>query len=208
MGHEGIALEGNHIRLEPLELKHVDALSAASAADPSLYRWSPVPIGKPAAKSYIATALAWRDKGTAVPFTIVRLGDGAVIGSTRFWNIERWAWPEGHPMHGREGPNACEVGYTWFTQSAIRTAANTEAKFLMLNHAFETWHVLRVCFHTDERNQRSRAALERIGGRFEGILRSHRMAADFTARNSVRYSILASEWPSVKEKLAARMNRA
>ena len=101
----------------------------------------------------------------------------------------------------RIAPDACEIGYTWLTRSAIRTASNTEAKLLMLTHAFEVWHVLRVCFHTDARNQRSRAAFERIGGKFEGILRAHRMAADYTARDSVRFSIVAAEWPEVKERL-------
>jgi RimJ/RimL family protein N-acetyltransferase len=98
--------------------------------------------------------------------------------------------------------------YTWLTRSAIRTAANTEAKLLMLTHAFEVWQVLRVCFHTDARNQRSRAALERIGGQFEGILRAHRMAADFIPRDSVRYSILAAEWLAVKERLLQFVDRA
>jgi RimJ/RimL family protein N-acetyltransferase len=137
-----------------------------------------------------------------VPFATVRLADDVVIGSTRFWNLERWSWPEGHPSHGRGAPDACEIGYTWLAQSAIRTAANTEAKLLMLTHAFETWQVLRVCFHTDARNQRSRAALERIGGQLEGILRAHRMAADHIPRDSVRYSIVASEWPAARHGLA------
>ena len=194
-------LRGRHIRLEPLEHRHVDGLAAASAADPSLYQWSPVPKGKIEAASYVETALAWRDAGTAVPFATVRVNDGMVTGSTRFFNLERWAWPLGHALHGRSTPDVCEIGYTWLSRSAIRTAANTEAKFLMLTHAFETWHVLRVCFHTDVRNQRSRSALERIGGKFEGVLRAHRMAADFIPRDSARYSIVASEWPAVKQRL-------
>jgi RimJ/RimL family protein N-acetyltransferase len=160
-----------------------------------------VPQGKAAAASYVDTALAWRDAGTAAPFAIVRVDDGLVIGSTRFWNVERWSWPQGNPRYGRRCPDACEIGYTWLARTAIRTAANTEAKLIMLTHAFETWQVLRVCFHTDARNQRSRAALERIGGKYEGILRAHRMAADFTARDSVRYSIVAAEWPGVKAQL-------
>jgi RimJ/RimL family protein N-acetyltransferase len=94
------------------------------------------------------------------------------------------------------------------SRSSIRTAANTEAKLLMLTHAFEVWRVLRVCFHTDARNQRSRAALERIGGQFEGILRAHRMAADYIPRDSVRYSIVAAEWPGVKERLTRFLDRA
>ena len=201
MNEPEIELLGTHIRLEPLEQRHVDGLVAAAAADPSLYQWSPIPQGKVDAANYIETALAWRDAGTAVPFAIVRLSDGVVIGSTRFWNLERWSWPEGHPSHGRSAPDACEIGYTWLTRSAIRTAANTEAKLLMLTYAFEEWQVLRVCFHTDTRNQRSRAALERIGGQFEGILRAHRMAADYIPRDSVRYSIVALEWPTVKQRL-------
>jgi RimJ/RimL family protein N-acetyltransferase len=204
---EALILEGKHVRLEPLEHRHIDGLIAASADEPSLYQWSPVPQGRTEAAQYIDTALAWKQAGTAVPFAIVQADNGIVIGSTRFWNLERWAWPLGHPSHGRSAPDACEIGYTWFRRSAVRTAANTEAKLLMLTHAFEVWQVLRVCFHTDARNQRSRAALERIGGQFEGILRSHRMAADFIPRDSVRYSIIAAEWPTAKQKLLERMNR-
>ena len=208
MTTQNFVLQGRHVRLEPLEHGHVDGLVSAAAADRSLYQWSPVPQGKVEATKYVETALAWRDAGTAVPFAIVKLEDGSVIGSTRFWNLERWAWPQSHPSHGRNVPDACEIGYTWLTQPAIRTAANTESKLLMLTHAFEAWRVLRVCFHTDARNQRSRAALERIGGKFEGILRAHRMAADFIPRDSVRYSIVASEWPAVKQRLESLLKVA
>ena len=194
-------LQGRHVRLEPLELRHAEGLATASAADPSLYQWSPVPRGEPEATQYINTALEWYAAGKAVSFATVRISDGVVVGSTRFFDLERWAWPEGHPSHGRSAPDVCEIGYTWLTRSAIRTPANTEAKLLMLTHAFETWQVLRVCLHTDVRNERSRAAIERIGGQFEGILRSHRMAADFIPRDSARYSIIASEWPAVKQRL-------
>lgn len=200
-------LQGRHIRLEPLDPRHADALAEAAKQDRELYRWSPVPDGREQAISYVNTALAWRDAGSAVPFAVVRRQDGNVIGSTRFWNIERWAWPQEHPSHDRGAPDACEIGYTWLSRSALRTAANTEAKFLMLQHAFEVWQVLRVCFHTDVRNQRSRAALERIGGQFEGILRAHRMAADFIARDSARFSILRAEWPQVKQRLLTLLDR-
>ena len=209
-------LTGTHIRLEPLEYRHVEGLAAASATDSPLYQWSPVPQGKAEATSYVDTALASRDAGSAVPFAIVRhddrlddgVDDGVVIGSARFFNLERWSWPKGHPRHGRHDPDVCEIGYTWLALSAIRTAANTEAKLLMLTHAFETWQVLGVCFHTDARNQRSRSALERIGGTFEGILRAHRMAADYIARDSVRYSIVAADWPSVKQQLSQFLSQA
>jgi len=196
-----LTLTGPHIRLEPLSLSHTDALTAAAAADPTLYQWSAVPQGKAEVEAYIATALSWRAAATALPFAIVRLSDEAVVGSTRFWKIEFWNWPEKHPRHGRDLPDVCEIGYTWLTRSAIRTAANTESKLLMLTHAFEAWGVLRVSLHTDVRNVRSQAAIERIGGRREGILRAHRMAADFKPRDSVRYSIVAAEWPALKARL-------
>jgi len=201
-------VSGKHVRLEPLDHRRVQGMAAAASTDRSLYQWSPVPQGKTEAATYVETALAWRDAGTAVPFAIVHVSDGVVIGSTRFWNIERWAWPEGHARHGCQAPDACEIGYTWLARSAIRTAANTEAKLLMLTHAFETWQVLRVCFHTDARNQRSRAALERIGAKYEGILRAHRMAADYIPRDSVRYSIVEAEWPGVKERLSQCLRKA
>jgi RimJ/RimL family protein N-acetyltransferase len=202
MNTEALALAGRYVRLEPLEHRHVAGLVAAAAVDPALYQWSAIPQGEAEVLRYIETALAWRDAGSALPFAIVRVDDAVVLGSTRFWNLERWSWPPGHPSHGREVPDACEIGYTWLTRAAIRTAANTEAKLLMLTQAFESWQVLRVCFHTDARNARSRAALERIGGQFEGILRAHRLAADYTPRDSARYAIVASEWPAVKRRLS------
>jgi RimJ/RimL family protein N-acetyltransferase len=190
-----------------LDHRHVDGLVAASAGDSSLYRWSPVPQGRAQAAAYIDTAVGWRDAGTAVPFAVVRIEDGAVIGSTRFWNFERWAWPAGNARHGRLAPDGCEIGYTWYAQSAIRTAANTECKLLMLTYAFESWQVLRVCLHTDARNLRSRAAIERIGGKFEGVLRAHRMAADFIPRDSARYSFIEAEWPEAKQRLVRLLER-
>jgi RimJ/RimL family protein N-acetyltransferase len=198
-------LSGRHIRLEPLSLNHVNGLVAASAVDPSLYRWSAVPVGRDAVLRYIETAQALRDAGTAQAFATIREHDGAILGSTRFFDIERWAWPIDHPRYGQAHPDVCEIGYTWLTSAAIRTGANTEAKLLMLTHAFEAWQVLRVCLQTDARNKRSQAAIERIGGKLDGVLRVHRIAADFTPRDSWRYSIVAAEWPEVKRRLAERL---
>lgn len=199
---EPFSLQGRHVRLEPLSLNHINALVAASSgADPSLYAWSPIPQNPADAKRYIETALAWREAGTAVPFATVRQSDGLVIGSTRFFDIEYWPWPAGQRFHGRTTPDVCEIGYTWLAPSAIRTAANTEAKLLMLTHAFEHWQVHRVCLHTDVRNQRSRDAIARIGAKFEGVLRAHRMASDLTVRDSARFSITAAEWPEAKQRL-------
>jgi RimJ/RimL family protein N-acetyltransferase len=202
-----MTLTGKHIRLEALERHHIDALVEAAAVDPSLYRWTPLPQGRDGMSAYVETAISWREAGTAEPFAVIRLSDGAVVGSTRLWNLERWTWPEGYPRHGRTAPDVCEIGHTWLTASAIRTPVNTEAKLLMLTHAFETWEVLRVCLHTDSRNSRSRAAIERLGAKFEGILRAHRLAADFEIRDSARFSIVAAEWPDVKVRLSGLAGR-
>jgi len=195
------SLIGRHVRLEPLTLDHVEALAAAAAVDPTLYNWSAVPQGVEDVRRYVEAALTQRAAGTAVPFATIRIADNAVIGSTRFFDLERWAWPPEHPRAQVATPDVGEIGATWLSASAVRTAANTEAKLLMLTHAFESWDMLRICLHTDARNDRSAAAIERIGGRFEGILRAHRLAVDFIARDSKRYSITAAEWPQVKARL-------
>ncbi|MBR1217764.1 GNAT family N-acetyltransferase [Bradyrhizobium sp. U87765 SZCCT0131] len=197
---DDIVLEGRLVRLEPLGERHIEGLVAA-AADRSAYQWTFVPATTDEAARYVATARAWQSEGSALPFAIVRRDDDRVIGSTRFWNLERWAWPAGHPRHGRNAPDAGEIGHTWLARSAIRTGINGEAKTLLLTFAFETWDVLRVCLHTDARNERSRAAIGRLGATFEGTLRSHRLAPDQTPRDSARFSIIAAEWPAVRERL-------
>jgi len=199
------ALHGTHVRLEPLERAHIAGLVAAAGRDLALYQWSAVPQGTAEMARYVESALAGREAGTALPFATVRIADGAVVGSSRFFDIERWPWPSGHPGATRSGPDGCEIGYTWLAASAMRTAANSEAKLLMLTYAFEEWGVQRVCFHTDARNERSRTALARIGARFEGVLRAHRLGTDLTARDSARFSIVAAEWPGVKQRLRERL---
>jgi RimJ/RimL family protein N-acetyltransferase len=200
-------LFGKHVKLEPLDLHHADGLAEAAVSDNSLYQWSPVPQGKFGVEKYIRDALTLRESGSASPFAIIRMRDNRVVGSTRLWNIENWAWPAGHERFGRPYPDACEIGYSWLNIEAVRTAANTESKLLLLKLAFEKWGVFRVCFHADVRNNRSRAAIERIGGRFEGILRSHRLAVDGIPRDSARFSILLSEWPEVKLRLEYMLDR-
>jgi RimJ/RimL family protein N-acetyltransferase/GNAT superfamily N-acetyltransferase len=189
-------LVGTRFRVEPLRYGHVPGLVAAAAGGGDLYRWSPVPQDEAAVRRYVETAIAARDSGTAVPFAVVRLEDGAVIGSTRFCNLDYWAWPDRRPA-----PDTCEIGYTWLSRDAIRTGANTEMKRLMLTHAFEVWQVRSVCLHTDVRNQRSRDAMQRIGARFEGILRSHRLGADRSPRDSARFGVTAEDWPAVRLRL-------
>jgi len=195
-------LEGKHVRLEPLGVHHVPGLLRAAAQDPSLYQWTLVPQDEPAMRRHVEDALAARAKGIAVPFAVVRRHDDRVIGSTRFHQLDYWSRPEPHTM-----PDTCEIGYTWLAREALRTGANTEMKRLMLGHAFEVWRVRSVCLHTDARNQRSRNAIQRIGGTFEGVLRAHRLAVDQSPRDSARFSITVAEWPAVRqhlEDLAAR----
>jgi N-acetyltransferase len=211
VAHQAVGSEtliGTLVRLEPLQHDHVPGLVAAAARGAELYRWSPVPQDTDQARRYVATAIAGRDAGTAVPFAVIRAEEGTVIGSTRFFDLDYWPWPDGHD---RSGPDTCEIGYTWLSPRAIRTGANTEMKRLMLTHAFETWQVRSVCLHTDARNQRSRQAMERIGARFEGILRAHRLGADLRPRDSARFSVTAAEWPAVRrhlDELARRYQRS
>jgi len=194
-------LIGDYVRLEPLDFRHAEGLAKASASDIQLYQWSPVPQGIEETNKYIQTALSWQLAGTSAPFAVIRKSDDSIIGSTRFFNIEQWAWPAGHPRNGRPYPDVAEIGYTWLASYATRTGANTEAKLLLLTLAFEKWNVFRICFHADMRNTRSRTAIERLGAKFEGTLRSHRLAIDNIPRNSARFSILDSEWPEVKQRL-------
>jgi RimJ/RimL family protein N-acetyltransferase len=201
------SLAGQHIRLEPLSENHTDGLVGAAVNENGLYRWSPVPQTREQAMQYIRTASSWREERTGVPFAIVNASNGTVIGSTRFWQLEYWSWPPAHNRHGRNEPDVCEIGYTWLTTSAVRTAANTEAKLLMLTYAFEKWQVFRVCFHADSRNERSIAALTKLGATREGVLRAHRMSVDYYPRNSVRFSILAEDWPTIKDRLIYRLTR-
>jgi RimJ/RimL family protein N-acetyltransferase len=200
-------LHGRIVRLEPLNDHHAEGLAGASMFDNDLYQWSPVPKGIEEARKYIQTAKEWKTAGMAEPFAIVLLHGNAVIGSSRIFNIERWAWKPGHPRHGREYPDAGEIGYTWLDHSAIRTGVNTEAKLLLLTLAFEKWQAFRICFHADNRNERSKAAIGRLGAKFEGILRSHRLAPDGIARDSARFSITTADWPEVKQRLEKFLSR-
>jgi N-acetyltransferase len=194
-------LRGDQVRLEPLQADHAPGLAAASAGDPELYRWTRVPASQPEALRYIEIAAEARRAGSAAPFAVIRLADEAVIGSTRLWDLHWLDWPAGHPRHGSTDPDTCEIGHTWLAHSAIRTGINTEIKRLMLTFAFETWHVQSVCFHTDARNERSRRALARIGARYEGVLRAHRLGADGLSRDSARFAITAADWPPVRAHL-------
>lgn len=202
---DDVLLAGDHVRLEMLQPHHIDGLAQAASGGGELYQWSPVPHTLEAAKSYVETALRWQAEGRALAFATIRQDDDRIIGSSRFFDIVRWPWPSAHERARNGCVDICEIGYTWLAPDAIRTGANTEAKLLMLTHAFETWGAQCVCFHSDVRNMRSRAALLRLGAQFEGVLRSHRLAADMIPRDSARFSITTGEWPTVRQGLRTRL---
>ena len=207
---ERLLLEGRFVRLEPLSEAHIDPLVAAASEDRSNYQWSTAPNGRAQTERYVTDAMAKVARGEQVAFATVRKGGGSpdrVVGSTRFYEVAQWRWPDGSPNQRAGVPDVVDIGYTWLAASAQRSPVNTEAKLLMLGHAFEVWQVHRVGFQTDERNTRSRKAIERIGGRLDGLLRADQPGTDDTVRTSARFSILATEWPEVKERLTSRLGR-
>jgi RimJ/RimL family protein N-acetyltransferase len=188
-----------------MQRHHVDALAEAAGEDRATYQWTFVPDGREAMAAYVELALQGREDDLFTPFVTVRTADDRVVGSTRFLT-ERWDWSAADPARQRaDAPDVVEIGWTWLTPSAQRTAVNTEAKLLMLTHAFETWAVHRVCLRTDRRNERSRNAIERLGATLDGVIRAERPGADGTVRDTAHYSIAAAEWPAVKTRLAARV---
>jgi N-acetyltransferase len=194
---DAVVLKGSLVRLEPLNADHVPGLMAAAEEDRSAYAWTVVPrAGEMAA--YVAAQLA-RDGMT--PFAQVRVSDEAPVGCTAFWNPRTWP--------GREDLFAVEIGSTWLAASAQRTGINTEAKLLLLQHAFGELGVVRVDWKTDARNQRSRRAIGGLGARFEGVLRnwspSHVPGEEGRLRDSAMFSVTDAEWPAVKSALSARI---
>ncbi|MDO8391206.1 MAG: GNAT family protein [Actinomycetota bacterium] len=199
---EPFSLIGTHMRLVPLTHALAPALLAAGTRDRSTYGHTAVPDTAEAMTAYIDGLLGDAQRDTAVPFAQVRVADDAPVGCTRFMNVLWWA--------GRDTPVEVEIGGTWLATDAQRSPINTEAKLLLLRHAFEQWGVFRVAICTDARNERSRAAIERIGGRLEGILRSHRpsmghLVTAGTVRDTAAYSIIDSEWPEVRARLEAML---
>jgi RimJ/RimL family protein N-acetyltransferase len=202
-------LSGQFVRLEPLSVDHINALVVAAAEDRATYGWTYTPDGVEQMTDYVDDALRKVASGAHMAFATVQLGrDGAVdrvVGATRYCEMAYWQWFPG-TTHQRQGvPDVVDIGFTWLAASAQRTPINTEAKLLMLQHAFEVWEVHRVALQTDVRNKRSWAAIERIGGQLDGIMRADRPGADDTVRTSARFSIVASEWPEVKARLSARL---
>ena len=190
-------------------MAHVDALVLAASEDRTNYQWTYTPEGHEQMTDYVADALEKVATGAHIAFATVHKGEGGVdrvVGATRFCEMAFWQWPPGasHQRHGV--PDVVDIGFTWLAGSVQRTPVNTEAKLLMMGHAFEGWQVHRVALQTDVRNARSWAAIERIGGQLDGIMRADRPGSDDTVRTSARFSILAAEWPAVKQDLTARLD--
>ncbi|MBV8204656.1 MAG: GNAT family N-acetyltransferase [Candidatus Eremiobacteraeota bacterium] len=194
MSIEPVILEGNAVRLEPLRRDHHQALCAVGL-DPALWRLNPTQALSPEQMTdRIEELLAAQAAGTDLPFVTVERASNSVVGATRYMNIDR--------------PNKrVEIGGTWIARPWQRTAINTEAKYLMLRHAFETWGCIRVELKTDALNEQSRAAILRIGAREEGILRRHLVTWTGRVRDTVYFSVLDDEWPRVKAELEHKMRR-
>ena len=188
-----VTLEGKCIRLEPLSLAHHAALCHVGL-DQDVWRWIIAPVRTPEEmRAYIETALAEQAAGTALPFATIERASGRAIGSTRYGNIDR-------------SNRRVEIGWTWIARPWQRTAVNTEAKYLMLRHAFETLGCIRVELKTDSLNERSRKAILRIGAQEEGTFRNHMITASGRIRHTVYYSIIDSEWPAVKANLEEKLS--
>jgi N-acetyltransferase len=203
-----VTLEGRWVRLEPLGRGHAAGLLAAASGSRDTYGFTTVPGTAAETTAYIGGALAEQAAGRALPFATIDRARGVVVGCTRLFNIEFWPWPAGNAnQRGVDRPDVAEIGWTWLAASAQRTPINTEAKLLMLAHAFDVWRVHRVSLMTDARNQRSRNAILRIGARFDGVLRAARPASDGAIRDTAAFSILEAEWPAVRAKLQARLTQ-
>jgi N-acetyltransferase len=187
-----VTLENHYVRLVPLSLNHLSALTAVGL-DPEIWRWTTNLVTNSAEMAaYISAALQAQAQGQELPFTIIDPTTNCIAGSTRYGNID-------------ESHQRLEIGWTWVAPEWQRTAINRAAKYLLLQHAFETLNFRRVEFKTDALNEKSRRALQGIGAKEEGILRQHMLTYSGRIRDSVYFSILASEWPSVKQHLAARL---
>jgi len=189
-----ITLEGGIVRLEPLSLQHLDAFCEVGLY-PELWTHNAWPVrDRDAMASYIEKALRGHERGQMLPFATTLKATGEVVGSTRFGNIDLFN-------------KRMEIGWTWITPAWQRTAVNTEAKLLMLRHAFDTLGCNRVEWKTDALNERSRNAILRLGAQYEGCLRAHMVREDGTLRDTVYFSVLRDEWPAVRRQLELKLDR-
>jgi RimJ/RimL family protein N-acetyltransferase len=199
-------LRGPTVTLRPLEISDAEALASAAAESRQTFGFTRVPAGLEDARRYIEGALAERTTRGRIPFAI--LWHDRLVGSTSYLDPGYWRWPAGSPLQRTGVPDVVEIGATWLAASAQRTRCNTEAKLLMLSHAFDVWQVHRVSLKTDERNAQSRRAIERLGALFEGVRRADMPGADGTVRSSAYYSITRVEWPAVRDRLETALRGA
>ena len=200
-----LVLRGKTVTLRPLASSDASALVAAASESRDQYEYTRVPENLEDAERYVELALAERDAGRRIPFAIV--WHDRLVGSTSYLDVQQWRWRAGSPMQRTDAPDSVEIGSTWLAASAQRTRCNTEAKYLLLSHAFDVWRVHRVCLKTDERNAKSRRAIERLGAVFEGIRRADMPAQDGSVRSSAYYSIVPAEWPAIRTTLEEALAR-
>lgn len=190
---EPVELRGRHVSLEPLSAEHNEALKAA-AADGELWNLRVTSVPRPEQmEANTAYRLGLRAQGTMMPFAVRRQSDAAIVGATTYMNIAT--------EHRR-----VEIGSTWYAKSAQRTVINTEAKLLLLTHAFEQLDCIAVEFRTHRMNRQSRTAIERLGAKLDGVLRSHMIVRDGELRDTCVYSITAPEWPTIKAELLSKVS--
>lgn len=197
------ALEGKLVRLLPLTAGHVPSLVSAAQEHRGLFRFTDVPADPVGMHAYVERARAARAAREAVPFAVLSRADDRVVGTTRFCYFEHWRWRQEHRTRPAWQPDAAEIGYTWLAHDAQRTGVNREAKLLLLDVAFDRWRLHRVTFRTDARNERSRRALERLGAHLDGVLRQAQAGYDGAVRDNAVYSVLAQEWPQLRERLTS-----
>ena len=187
-----VSLTGQHLRLDPMRPGHAQALLEAGR-DPEIWAWMPARPTTPAAMdAWLEKAMKGEAQGREYPFVVVRLADDRIIGSTRYLAVE-------------EEDRTVEIGWTWYSPDAWGGVVNPEAKYLLMRHAFEDWHAIRVALKTDVKNLHSQAAIRKLGARYEGTLRNQRIRPDGTYRDTVIFSIIESEWAAVKAKLEQRL---
>jgi len=202
---DAIVLRGQTVTLRLLSFADATALAMAASESRDQYVYTRVPDGVEDAKRYIEMALADHEIGRRIPFAII--WHDRIVGSTSYLDVQQWRWPPRSPLQRTDRPDAVEIGATWLAASAQRTRCNTEAKHLLLSHAFDVWQVHRVSLKTDERNARSRRAIERLGAMFEGVRRGDMPGQDDTVRSSAYYSIMRAEWPAVRKTLEDALGR-
>jgi N-acetyltransferase len=187
-----ITLTGKHVRLEPMRPAHAAALLDAGR-DPEIWEWMPNrPLTPETIDRWLEKAMSAELQGREYPFVVVRLEDNRVIGSTRYLDVQ-------------EDDRSVEIGWTWYSPEAWGGVVNPEAKYLLMHHAFDDWRAIRVALKTDIKNVHSQAAIKKLGARYEGTMRNQRIRPDGSYRDTVLFSITASEWPQVKARLEERL---